>query len=116
MLAYKIQMPGNYPEENIQHTEHDESLKSKNEKVLVCTTQEVLSCLLCNIQARGSQASHQVLRDILKEVQCNMVPRSMLRDWAVRTFPAATDYWMFRKTVSIWTYSETDYDVWPGLN
>jgi hypothetical protein len=27
--AYKIQMPGNYPEENIQHTEHGESLKSK---------------------------------------------------------------------------------------
>jgi len=28
MSAYKIQMPGNYPEKNIQHTEHDESLKS----------------------------------------------------------------------------------------
>jgi hypothetical protein len=27
--AYKIQTPGNYPEENIQHTEHGESLKSK---------------------------------------------------------------------------------------
>jgi hypothetical protein len=27
--AYKIQMPGNHPEENIQHTEHGESLKSK---------------------------------------------------------------------------------------
>jgi len=27
--AYKIQMPGNYPEENIQHTEHGESLKSR---------------------------------------------------------------------------------------
>jgi hypothetical protein len=27
--AYKIQTPGNNPEENIQHTEHDESLKSK---------------------------------------------------------------------------------------
>jgi hypothetical protein len=26
--AYKIQKPGNYPEENIQHTEHGESLKS----------------------------------------------------------------------------------------
>jgi hypothetical protein len=26
--AYKIQMPGNYPERNIQHTEHGESLKS----------------------------------------------------------------------------------------
>jgi hypothetical protein len=27
--ASKIQMPGNYPEENIQHTEHGESLKSR---------------------------------------------------------------------------------------
>jgi hypothetical protein len=27
--AYKIQTPGNYPEENIQHTEHGKSLKSK---------------------------------------------------------------------------------------
>jgi len=27
--AYKIQTLGNYPEENIQHTEHGESLKSK---------------------------------------------------------------------------------------
>jgi hypothetical protein len=27
--AYKIQMPGNYPEENIQHTEHGKSLKSR---------------------------------------------------------------------------------------
>jgi len=27
--AYKIQMPGNDPEESIQHTEHGESLKSR---------------------------------------------------------------------------------------
>jgi hypothetical protein len=60
------------------------------------------------LQARGSQASHQVLRDILKEVQCNMVPRSMLREWAMRTFPAATDYWMFRKTVSLLAESSCD--------
>jgi len=26
--AYKIQTPGNYPKENIQYTEHGESLKS----------------------------------------------------------------------------------------
>jgi hypothetical protein len=26
--AYKIQTPGNYPEESIQHSQHDESLKS----------------------------------------------------------------------------------------
>jgi hypothetical protein len=29
MLAYKIQTPGNYPEESIQHSEHGESLKSR---------------------------------------------------------------------------------------
>jgi len=28
MLAYKIRTPRNYPQENIQHTEHSESLKS----------------------------------------------------------------------------------------
>jgi hypothetical protein len=27
--AYKIQTPGNYPEERIQHSEHGESLKSR---------------------------------------------------------------------------------------
>jgi len=29
MLAYKIQMLGNYPEESIQISEHSESLKSR---------------------------------------------------------------------------------------
>jgi hypothetical protein len=28
--AYKLQMAGNYPKENIQHLEHGESLKSRN--------------------------------------------------------------------------------------
>jgi hypothetical protein len=27
--AYKIQTPGNYPEESIQHTEHGKSVKSR---------------------------------------------------------------------------------------
>jgi len=27
--AYKLQTPGNYPKESIQHSEHGESLKSK---------------------------------------------------------------------------------------
>jgi len=27
--AYKIQTPGNYPEESIQHSEHGERLKSR---------------------------------------------------------------------------------------
>jgi hypothetical protein len=29
-VAYKIQTLGNYPEENIQHSEHSESLKSRS--------------------------------------------------------------------------------------
>lgn len=45
--------------------------------------------------------SPQVLRDILKEVQGNMVPRSMLKEWALHTFPNATDYWTFRKMFTI---------------
>jgi hypothetical protein len=31
--AYKVQTPGNYPEENIEHTEHGESLKLKTKVV-----------------------------------------------------------------------------------
>ncbi|KAI8515292.1 hypothetical protein Bbelb_061050, partial [Branchiostoma belcheri] len=55
---------------------------------------------LLMVQARGAQASHQVLRDILKEVQTNMVPRSMLKEWASHTFPDATDYFHFRKMLT----------------
>jgi hypothetical protein len=32
--AYKIQTPGNYPEENIQHREKGESLKSSIQKYI----------------------------------------------------------------------------------
>jgi len=34
-LAYKIQMPGNYPEESIQHSEHGKSLKSRRVNLIV---------------------------------------------------------------------------------
>jgi hypothetical protein len=33
--AYKIQTPGNYPEENIQHTEHGESFEIKNNGIVL---------------------------------------------------------------------------------
>lgn len=55
---------------------------------------------LATVQSRGSQASHQVLRDVLKEVQTNTVPKGMLKEWAIHTFPDATDYFAFRKMVS----------------
>ncbi|GBP38089.1 hypothetical protein EVAR_95217_1 [Eumeta japonica] len=56
---------------------------------------------LAAVQARGSQASHQVLRDILREVQATMVPRGLLREWATSTFAAPTDYWTFRKMLTL---------------
>ncbi|CAH0749160.1 unnamed protein product [Diatraea saccharalis] len=56
---------------------------------------------LAAVQARGSQASHQVLRDILREVQSTMVPKGMVREWAAATFAAPTDYWTFRKMITL---------------
>ncbi|KAL4715075.1 hypothetical protein ACJJTC_012122 [Scirpophaga incertulas] len=56
---------------------------------------------LAAVQARGSQASHQVLRDILREVQATMVPKGLVRSWAAATFPSPTDYWTFRKMLTL---------------
>uniref|UniRef100_H2YDF5 Uncharacterized protein n=2 Tax=Ciona savignyi TaxID=51511 RepID=H2YDF5_CIOSA len=56
---------------------------------------------LTSVQARGLQVSHHVLRDILREVQTDMVPRTTLKEWAVNAFPDATDYWTFRKSFSL---------------
>jgi len=33
--SYKIQTPGNYPEESIQHSEHSKSLKSRRWSLLL---------------------------------------------------------------------------------
>uniref|UniRef100_T1KDE1 Non-specific serine/threonine protein kinase n=1 Tax=Tetranychus urticae TaxID=32264 RepID=T1KDE1_TETUR len=56
---------------------------------------------LSAIQSRGTQASHQVLREILKEIQTNMVPSNLLKDWAILTYPGATDLWTFRKQFTL---------------
>ena len=56
---------------------------------------------LAAVQARGSQASHQVLRDILKDIQKDLVPVTLLKEWAEQTFPSATDYWTFRKQFTL---------------
>ena len=43
----------------------------------------------------------QVLRDILRDVQQQMVPKNLLREWAASTFKSATDYWTFRKMFTL---------------
>ncbi|XP_058465654.1 transcription-associated protein 1 isoform X1 [Malaya genurostris] len=56
---------------------------------------------LAKVQARGSQTSHTVLRDIFREVQATMIPKTILKDWAVRNFCSASDYWQFRKMFTL---------------
>ena len=56
---------------------------------------------LAEIQQRGSQTTHVTLRDIFKDIQSNMIPKTVLKDWASRTFNSATDYWTFRKMFTL---------------
>ncbi|XP_060534319.1 transcription-associated protein 1 [Cylas formicarius] len=56
---------------------------------------------LAAVQSRGVTATHQIYRDIFKSVQDKMVPRTVFKQWAVRTFPSATDYWHFRKMFTL---------------
>lgn len=51
-------------------------------------------------QARGGKTSHQVLRDILMEVQISHIPPTLLKNWALEIYKTPTDYWTFRKMVS----------------
>jgi hypothetical protein len=45
MLAHKIQKPGNYPEESIQHSEHGESFKLR--KVNISFSETLLQIVVC---------------------------------------------------------------------
>ncbi|XP_078376381.1 transformation/transcription domain-associated protein-like isoform X4 [Oculina patagonica] len=56
---------------------------------------------LASVQSRGCQVTHQVLRDILKEVQLTLVPEILLKEWAQYTYQDPSDYWTFRKQLSI---------------
>ena len=56
---------------------------------------------LASVQSRGCQVTHQVLRDILKEVQLTLVPEVLLKEWAQYTYQDPSDYWTFRKQVHL---------------
>jgi len=49
MSAYKIQTPGNYPEENIQHTEHGESLKSRRVLLSCVQSHRWITCYFTSV-------------------------------------------------------------------
>lgn len=56
---------------------------------------------LASVQSRGCQVTHQVLKDILREVQHTLVPEILLKEWAQYTYQDPSDYWTFRKQLSI---------------
>jgi hypothetical protein len=60
-LAYKIQTPGNYPEETIQHSEQSESLKSR-----------ILS-LLVAMKATATSPFHQTLHTHIPAGKCTFI-------------------------------------------
>lgn len=54
---------------------------------------------LAAVQSRGCQVTHQVLKDILRDVQLSLVPEILLKEWAQYTYQDPSDYWTFRKQV-----------------
>ena len=50
---------------------------------------------------------HQYTPHIPPQIQTSCAPRTILREWAERTFVTSTDYWTFRKQVT----SRPDYVV-----
>lgn len=63
--------------------------------------EKIATTQLSGAIVRGGQMSQQVLRDILKDIQTNLVPKTMFKEWALGTFSSPSDYWMFRKIVSL---------------
>ena len=71
--AYKIQTPGNYPEESVQHLEHGESLKSRSLPVNLRTTRFHIQefymvitlplCVLCGSQKKQQTFPYTTFTD-----------------------------------------------------
>lgn len=66
---------------------------------------------LIEIQRRGAQTSHMILKDIFLETQKKMIPKTILKNWANQTFTSSTDYWTFRKmfTLQLALWSTVEY-------
>lgn len=69
---------------------------------------------LSQIQKRGHQANHLILKDIFKDIQKNFIPKTVLKDWACQTFDSSTDFWTFRKmfTAQLALWSTIEYALY----
>lgn len=68
---------------------------------------------LAQIQKRGHQATHLILRDVFKEIQKKMIPKDVLKNFAMKIFENSTDFWTFRKTftaqLALWSMMEFSF-------
>jgi len=53
------------------------------------------------IQASAIQPSHHVLKELFRDIQNKYAPKTMLKEWALRTFSSTTDFWTFRKMMTL---------------
>ena len=37
---------------------------------------------------------------LYKQIQSSLAPPTIMKEWATKTFPTATDYWTFRRQVA----------------
>jgi hypothetical protein len=86
MSAYKIQMPGNYPEESIQHLQHGESLKSRRLRFAEVATlphvSEVMELWIAKINVDKAwtvyfPCGYGMAESSLKLQQCNILLEHM---------------------------------------
>jgi transformation/transcription domain-associated protein len=70
---------------------------------------------LAAIQKRGTDINHLIHQEIFKEIQEKIVPKNVLKNWAIATFPTATDYWTFRKVftlqLALWSLVEYAFQM-----
>ena len=62
---------------------------------LLCTYYEQLS----NAWSTGVQPGHHMLKEILQQVNAQILPQDSLKKYLAKRFPNATDYYAFRKQV-----------------
>ena len=82
--AYKIQTPGNYPEENIEHTEHGECLKSRS---ITCTQVFVENAQILNrlkVNYMGLYVHQRITRE--KHVAMNGQLRNLSSETNIYVF------------------------------
>lgn len=55
---------------------------------------------LAQTQSRGDTITVTTLQDLFYQTQSSLAPPTVMKEWATKTFPTATDYWTFRRQVT----------------